>query len=191
MSEPSAPERLFFALWPAAEQQQAWAGAACKWLPPGSGRLIVADNLHLTLLFAGEVTAEQRRCLEQMADAIRIPSFSLRFDRAGYWHRPEVAWFGCSQMPAPLLDLARALNRGGKSCGIAVDDRPYAAHLTVARKVRRAPPPAKPEVAEWPVDRFVLVRSRLTPKGSLYEVVRSWSLALPGGPDLAAQQPSM
>lgn len=181
MTEPRPTERIFFALWPAPEQQQLWADAARAWLPPGAGRLVAAPSLHLTLLFAGEVGAERRRCLEQMADAIRLSPFVLRFDRAGYWRRPEVAWFGCSRPPAELLDLVLALSSGGKGCGIAVDDRPCAVHLTVARKVRKPPPPATLAVSEWPVTRFVLVRSRLTPAGSLYEIVRSWPERTPPG----------
>jgi len=176
MSESPAKERLFFALWPEASQQQAWAQAAKEWLPPGTGRLVAAENLHLTLLFAGEVTLEQRHCLEQMADAIHGDSFALHFDRSGYWRRPQVVWWGCSQTPAALLNLAQALQAGAKQCGIAVDERPYAAHLTLARKVRKAPLPIDSDVAEWRVDRFVLVRSQLSPKGSLYEPQRSWIL---------------
>lgn len=177
MSEFAEKQRLFFALWPEVELQQAWAQAAREWLLPGTGRLIAEDNLHLTLLFAGEVTPEQRGCLEQMADAIRSEPFILRFDRSGYWRRPQVAWWGCSQLPAALLNLARALQAGAMQCGIAVDERPYSAHLTLARKIRKPPVPINPEVADWRVNRFVLVRSLLSPKGAVYEVQRSWALA--------------
>ena len=177
MSESPEQERLFFALWPDAHQQQAWAQAAKEWLPPSTGRLVAAENLHLTLLFAGEVTLGQRQCLEQMADAICGDSFVLHFDRSGYWRRPQVVWWGCSQTPAALLELAQSLQAGAKECGIAVDECPYAAHLTLARKVRRPPLPITPPMAEWRVDRFVLVRSQLSPKGSVYEPLRSWTLA--------------
>jgi 2'-5' RNA ligase len=176
MSESAEKQRLFFALWPKVGQQQLWAQAAREWLPPGAGRLITAENLHLTLLFAGEVTLAQRQCLEQQADAIRGDSFVLHFDRSGYWRRPQVAWWGCSQSPVALLSLARALQTGAKQCGIAVDERPYTAHLTLARKVRKQYVPIKPNVADWRVDHFVLVRSRLSPQGPVYEVQRSWAL---------------
>lgn len=176
MSESPEKERLFFALWPEAGQQRAWAQAAREWLPPRTGRLVAAENLHLTLLFAGEVTLEQRHCLEQMADAVRGEPFVLQFDRSGYWRRPQVVWWGCSQTPAALLGLAQALQAVAQQCGIAVDERPYAAHLTLARKVRRPPAPINPDVTEWLVDRFVLVRSQLSPKGSVYEPLRSWML---------------
>lgn len=177
--ESPVTERLFFALWPTAERQQSWAQAARRWLPDGSGRLVAAGNLHLTLLFAGEVTAAQRLCLERTADAIHTPPFVLRFDHSGYWRRPRVVWFGCSQTPAALQDLALALQTGARRCHLAVDERPYTPHLTLARKVRKPPPPIRPAVAAWPVDHFVLVRSQLTPRGSLYEVVRSWGLVEP------------
>lgn len=176
MGDQSEKQRLFFALWPEAGQQQLWAAMAREWLPPGAGRLITAENLHLTLLFAGEVALEQRQCLEQMADAVRGEPFALRFDRSGWWRRPQVAWWGCSESPAALSALAQALQAGAKQCGIAVDERPYTPHLTLARKVRRAPAPITPEVAEWQVERFVLVWSRPAPHGVVYEVQRSWGL---------------
>jgi 2'-5' RNA ligase len=176
MSEATAKQRLFFALWPAVEQQQLWAQQAREWLAPGTGRLIAAEKLHLTLLFAGEVSLEQRHCLEQMADAVRGEPFTLHFDRSGWWRRPQVAWWGCSESPVALSSLAQALQTGARQCGIAVDERPYTPHLTLARKVRKAPAPIPPDVADWPVDRFVLARSLSTPRGVVYGLQRSWRL---------------
>ena len=177
MSETAEKQRLFFALWPEVGHQQLWAQAAKEWLPPGIGRLVIADNLHLTLLFAGEVSLEQRHCLERMADAVRGAPFVLHFDRCGYWRRPQVVWWGCSESPAALVNLAQALQLGARQCGIAVDERSYTPHLTLARKVRKPPVPTKPDAAEWWVDHFVLVRSLPTPQGSVYAVQRSWTLA--------------
>lgn len=176
MSDPSEKERLFFALWPSEQQQQAWARMAKEWLPRDGSRLVPSQNLHLTLLFIGEVDQDQRRCLEQVADAVGGDPFVLHFDISGYWRRPQVAWWGCSQTPEPLLNLVQALQRGATGCGLKVDQRPYAAHLTLARKVRKAPVPMTPEVGEWGLDRFALLRSQLTPGGALYEPLRYWSL---------------
>lgn len=176
MGESSSKQRLFFALWPGVGQQKAWAQVAREWLPPGMSRLVVAENLHLTLLFAGEVTLEQRQCLEQMADAVRGEPFSLHFDCGGYWRRPQVVWWGCSELPAALSTLAQALQAGAKQCGIAVDERPYTPHLTLARKVRKPPVPIRPDVADWRVDHFVLARTHATPQGAIYDVQRSWTL---------------
>lgn len=176
MSESGEKERLFFALWPDAAQQQLWAQAAREWLPSGAGRLVAAEKLHLTLLFAGEVTPGQRHCLEQMADAVHGEPFVLNFDRSGYWRWPRVAWWGCSETPVALLNLVQMLQAGAKECGIEVDERPYAAHLTLARKVRKASVSIKPGVAEWPVTRFVLAQSQLAAQGAVYKVQRSWAL---------------
>jgi len=176
MSEATARQRLFFALWPELEQQQLWAQKAREWLTPGTGRLIAAEKLHLTLLFAGEVSLEQRQWLEQMADAVGGEPFALHFDRSGYWRRPQVAWWGCSESPVALVSLAQALQAGARQCGIAVDERPYTPHLTLARKVSKPPAPIAPDVAEWRVNHFVLVRSLPTPQGVVYALQRRWGL---------------
>lgn len=145
-------------------------------LPAGSGRLIPADNLHITLFFLGEVTAQQRSCAEAVAGALHGSRFTLSLERLGYWRRPQVVWLAAPATPPPLQQLVSQLQQGLAECGFEVESRPYQAHLTLARKVRRPPPVMSPDPVPWPVDRFVLVRSELSNTGSRYEIVGSWPL---------------
>lgn len=169
-------QRLFFALWPESELQNNWAGWAQQVLPPDIGRLIPATNLHITIFFLGDITGEQRSCIEAVAAAVHVPRFTLSLDHLGYWRRSQIIWLAARTTPPALQQLVSQLQRGLERCGFKPELRPYQAHLTLARKVRRGPPPVSPAPVEWPVDRFVLVRSKLSNEGSCYEVVGSWAL---------------
>lgn len=169
-------ERLFFALWPTPQQQAAWAEVARAVLPSGSGRPLPAQNLHLTLVYLGQVDSATRQALEARVDAIHVQPFELRLERFGHWRRPQVLWWGPRETPAPLQALVAALRRAAGDCGLEVEGRPYQAHMTLGRKVRRAPgrPQAAPQT--WPVQDFALVRSNLLPAGAHYEILRRWPL---------------
>lgn len=141
------------------------------------GRLVKAENLHLTLAFIGSVTAEQQQCMQQAASEIQVPHFSLSFSETGYWPRPRVAWLGCREMPAELLQLASQLNARLSECGYQPDRRPFQAHVTLLRKARRYPKNTEIDEILWSVDRFVLVESITHAEGVEYQVVEQWPLS--------------
>lgn len=172
-----APERLFFALWPDdALRQQLSLNCESLFDQPG-GRPVPVENLHLTLVFLGRVDSQQRACIEAMADAIRCPRFSLRLDHAGFWSRPRVLWLAPSLMPDALTALAADLHRGAEACGLKLDTRPYQAHVTIKRKVRKAPAEgAAIQPIRWSAREFVLVRSTSGSQGVVYEPVKRWRL---------------
>jgi len=176
----SARQRLFFGLWPEPALQRALYAQARAVLPHGAGGLVVPENLHLTLGFLGASDEDRRRCLDAAAAAVRIGRFSLEFDVAGYWPRPRVLWFGCSRPPQALLDLVAALQSGAGSCGFVPDRRPYAAHLTVARKLARNPGAVAIAPVRWPVAEFVLAASQTRAEGAYYRPLQTWMLQ--GGP---------
>ena len=113
-----ATQRLFFALWPEEALQRQLAMAAAALLPQTAGRRVRPENLHCTLVFLGNVEAGQRLCVEAAATTLApTPSFTLVFDRFGYFRGPQVAWLGCSYTPPVLLDLVAQLGRGCAACG--------------------------------------------------------------------------
>ena len=105
----SEPKRLFFAIeLPGDVQQQIvhWRAAS---FPGDAGRPVAAANLHLTLAFLGEVSADKQRALSAMAGRIRQPGFTLTLDDAGQWLRSRVVWLGTRQPPRGVLQLANML----------------------------------------------------------------------------------
>lgn len=172
-----ATQRLFFALWPEEVLQRQLATAAAALLPQTIGRRVRPENLHCTLVFLGNVDAGQRLCVEAAATALApTASFTLTFDRFGYFRGPQVAWLGCSRTPPALLDLVAQLGHGCAACGFPPEQRPYEVHLTVARKLRRDPGRAPFMPIEWRVGRFALVESVSTDEGVRYQPLRFWEL---------------
>lgn len=171
----SARQRLFFALWPGGVQREQLEGYR-PLLRGCGGRPIRSENLHLTLAFLGNVDEATRKCLEQAADAIALPPFTLKLDRLGFWRRPQVIWLGQEPTPEPLLALSGELKRAMLACGLEPDPRPFRTHLTLQRRAHRPPRQREVPPLEWLVERFVLVASETRPEGVVYEVVREWRL---------------
>lgn len=145
-------------------------------LVPAGARAVAPENLHLTLAFLGNVPASGRACLEQAAGTIRCQPFELVLDRMGYFQRPQLFWLGPARMPEALLALVAALQQVQRRCVGEPEARPFRAHVTLARKVRREPDLRAPAALHWPVDRFSLVRSQTLPEGPVYRPEGSWLL---------------
>ena len=170
-------QRLFFALWPTDEVRADIAEVRSE-LEGLAGRPVALEQIHQTLLFVGNADAVTRLCMEAAASEVTTVAFTLCLDRLGHWSKPQVCWLGASTTPPALSELAEHLRRGAQACGVQVERRPFAVHLTLARKVRRRPPLAESfSPVMWPIHEFVLVVSRLRPTGPEYEIVRRWVLA--------------
>ncbi|MDQ3565249.1 MAG: RNA 2',3'-cyclic phosphodiesterase [Pseudomonadota bacterium] len=179
-------QRLFFALWPSEEARAGLAEVMAS-LHVRQAKPVPADNLHITLLFLGSVTAQTRICAEKVGEGIAGHPFELRLDQIGYWPKSGILWLGAREAPESLAALVRSLHLGIAGCGIDLDARPFKPHVTLMRKalvVRRE----RPLVAvAWRVDDFALVESKTTPDGSHYQVLTSWRL----GADSCGAQASL
>jgi 2'-5' RNA ligase len=170
-------ERLFFALWPG-EAERAALVRLQHGLPLRGGRVTHPEDLHITLAFLGEVLPERRACYEAAAQDVRAAPFDLGLTRVGYWPRPRILWCGPHAEPAQLLALVQTLTDALRPCGFPGEGRPYAAHLTLARKVAAYDGRASPAAADWRLDwtiaGFVLAASREGPPPR-YRVLRRWA----------------
>ena len=160
---------FFFALWPPA----ATAAALQGWARRLEGRVTPAQKIHLTLAFLGPVAPEKA---SDAACSIKGRAHALPLEKAQYWKHNRIVWAGPHGTPAPLAALVAELHAALRRAGYTLEDRPYAAHVTL---LRSAPPPRElpplPGV-EWPVSEFTLVRSAVSNKGSAYEIVRRFPL---------------
>jgi 2'-5' RNA ligase len=177
----SRPEtqRLFFALWPPIELSRELYQLAGNALQGGAGRRVLPENIHLTLAFLGSVDASFRVCAEEAAMAIRATPFTLMLEQTGHWLKSGILWAGPRQTPPPLLQLVRELNTGLAGCGYEAEQRPYAAHLTLARIAQPRQDGHSIEPRSWEINRFHLVQSHTYADGARYEILRSWPLSSP------------
>ena len=166
--------RLFFALWPPRETAQALAAWAAEVQKETGGKTTVAQNIHLTLAFLGEAEADQAAAAARPVQARR---HVLPIETAKYVRRNEMVWVAPATMPVALNELVQSLHSALRARSFKLEERPFAAHVTLVRKARQPKTlPALPHV-DWPANEFVLVRSRTSPKGSTYEPVESFPLA--------------
>jgi len=174
--------RLFFALWPLASMQQELAAAVGRSLAAlDSGRLVPVENLHLTLAFLGAVPEAALQSLEELAAAsartgARETPLEVAFDRIDYWRKAQLLCAASQHASVAAGEFAERLKRDLVAGGFAPDLKPFRPHVTVARKVPRAPQALAMSRVAWSFSGFALIESHTRASGSLYSVLASWVL---------------
>lgn len=152
--------RVFFALWPDAPSRPRLAARALELARECGGRVVPEANIHLTLAFLGEVDAARVPLVRDAAAEAKLTPFRLELDRLGSFSGARVGWAGPGRMPAELAGLAAGLATALGARGFPLDDRAFAAHATLVRRIERAPSPRAIEPIGWWVEEFALVESR-------------------------------
>lgn len=173
----NARMRLFFALWPPEEVRDGMMAPARECHRRYGGRLMRPDSVHLTLLFIGEVPAEQLALLTAAASRVQTASFDLCIDQLACWKHNGIG-FAASSQPPPMLDaLATQLRNAVADQGVAHDNRKFTTHITLLRKLERAFQVQPIPPVHWPVREFVLMQSVPRDGGRSYEILGRWPLA--------------
>ena len=189
LGAPVRSRRLFFALWPDAAQRTALVHASHKSVRSCGGRPVPDHNLHATLAFLGSVPEERVAELDGIARAGAREfrgggPLLLTFDRLEHWARPQILValgpdeHGAAGAPhaGAASALAATLKDATAAAGFSPDLKLFHAHVTVARKVRHAPPPEATHAVHWEFAAFALIESRTLPQGPLYSVVACYPL---------------
>lgn len=165
--------RLFFALWPPRATAEALAGWAAEVQKQSGGRVTATENIHLTLAFLGDADPGLAGLAAKQANGRR---HALPIEAAKYVRRNEMVWVAPAAMPAPLTELVASLHGALRAASFRLEERPFAAHVTLIRNARMPQSLPPLPAVEWPVDEFLLVRSRTSSKGSTYEPVDRFPL---------------
>lgn len=98
------------------------------------------ENLHLTLVFLGEVPDARVRALRQIMDSVTSAPFELNMNGIGRFKRDggDIWWVGV-ELCESLQTLYDQLYEGVTQNGFAVEKRKYTPHLTLAREVNLQP----------------------------------------------------
>lgn len=167
--------RWFLALWPDAGTREALIGRSRHLLPNGARGTNPLD-LHLTLRFLGPLESGALGRAEVAAASIAgLAPISIRIDQAGCFPRSGVLWAGPSAPGPELLGLVRRLGQALQAQGFAPEPRPFRAHVTLARRVRRPPPTAWGAPILW-VARELVLAAGWGGQVPRYRVHRSWTL---------------
>ncbi len=138
------------------------------------------ENLHLTLRFLGDLgdSGVQRAGRAVERGAAEVPAFRARLGGLGAFPsltRPRVLWTGLAEGTEEASALALAVNRALMRDGFGSPDKPFQAHLTLARVREGAQGlAALRDYAAAPVpgsailDQVALMKSELHPAGARY-----------------------
>ncbi|MEY9878151.1 2'-5' RNA ligase [Streptacidiphilus sp. MAP12-33] len=153
--------------------------------PEGAGlRWTGLPGWHLTLAFLGQVESEDVEKLLPRLERVahRHAAHSLRIAGGGRFG-DRVLWAGVTGDTHALRRLAESAGAAARHSGIALDERPFRGHLTLARS-GTARADLKPlaaaladfEGTEWTADSLRLMRSYLGSGPARYETVGEWKL---------------
>ena len=147
--------------------------ASVSWTKP--------DNLHLTLIFLGEVEAARLLALKHVCAeaARRFTPFTLALNGVGVFptaRNPKVLWAGLTDEATVLAHLHHELEERLVPQGFGRKDKAFHPHLTIGRikalggakpLVERALAQPLPAL-QFTATELVLMQSQLDPGGSIY-----------------------
>ncbi|WP_394201221.1 RNA 2',3'-cyclic phosphodiesterase [Shewanella waksmanii] len=150
-------------------QQAIWA----------SNKPVKAQNLHLTVLFIGQLNALQLNKLSQYLDEQtsqqQFARFDIEFDRLIHWQKPQIIALGARLCPPALLHIHQSLGQFATSIASPVANQRYLPHITLFRKAKQHVAYAVNPVVLQPAC-LHLFESKSTPNGVEYISLANWDL---------------
>jgi len=142
-----------------------------RWLPP--------EQVHLTLSFLGDVSADPEARLRETLNAIRFSAFFLPLAGMGAFPgkgRPNVIWIGVGPGHPHLFQLHKRVQDAALAAGLEPDLRPWHPHITLARCRDVSRESVSPflkanvdlDAGMFRVESFALYSSELKPEGSVH-----------------------
>jgi len=139
-------------------------------------KAVEPENLHITLLFLGEVDELKAEKVQKELSEIKFSPFKISFEGVSAFpnlNSPRVVWVGVKD-GGELVKLADSVYQKLKKLGFK-RDKEFKAHLTVARVKKKNPEISEiikrnstRSFGEMEVREFKLKQSTLTPKGPIY-----------------------
>jgi 2'-5' RNA ligase len=176
MSVETLRRRLFFALWP----DPVLAGRLRAIAPEGEGRTEPVEDLHLTVLFLGQVPEPLASALVTAASQIQVPRIRQPLTQVEFWPKPGILCVAGQAVPA-LRQLRGRLNELAVSAGLdrASEHEAFHPHVTLCRShrlgARVLAPPEPPLMLA--AEHFCLAESLPGRTGRRYSLLASWPLA--------------
>ncbi len=152
-------------------------------------KAVEKENLHITLMFLGEVPDRRVEIVKEKLKEIKAEPFKIKLKGLGSFPPQgniRVVWVGVEDDGENLKMLADAVESSLRSLGFR-RDKEFVAHATVARVKRLAPSDREKllraveryrdyDFGEMVVENFRLKKSTLTPKGPIYEDLEVYEL---------------
>ena len=153
-------------------------------------RWVRAESLHVTLKFIGEKPADAVEQIKQALSVIQGEAIAMSFGGYGFFPTLKAArvfWIGI-ESGQPLASLAKAVDEATAALGVPREERPFSAHLTLARGGGGSGTPrwqrlqeklaalSAPEFGTMTAREFFLYESQLGRGGSRYTKIARFAL---------------
>ncbi|HBE12955.1 MAG TPA: RNA 2',3'-cyclic phosphodiesterase [Clostridiales bacterium] len=128
--------RLFIAIDLSDEMKDELEKSTCVLKTRGRGRFPLRENYHLTLVFLGKTNRVND--IKKAMDMLETTPFDLKLSSCGRFQREggDVVWAGIEKNPI-LENLVYTLTDNLRNMGFSVENRPYKAHITLAREMEQ------------------------------------------------------
>ena len=151
----------------------------------GSLKLVEKENIHLTLKFLGDVDETQLEKVKAVVSSINLTPFNLSMKGIGVFpnlRRPRTIWAAVTGGVSEITEIYSRMEDVLEGLGFHRENRTFSPHVTIAR-VRDGR--NRDQLAEgiheirdltfgsFKVERIVLKKSVLTPRGPIYSTIAS------------------
>lgn len=165
--------RLFLALWPDSNTQNALANWRNEWAWPSGTTLVRSEKLHLTLYFLGNVPGFR---LSELVQEFKVPfhAFDLNFSRPKLW-KHGLTVLEPDSTPSNLLRLRTALGNALNRLNLHTESRTFRPHITLAHHVDStfSNGSIKEHLIQWHVRNYALIETLQT-KGGGYSIIHRY-----------------
>lgn len=105
------------------------------------GNFTRRENLHLTLVFLGELSPDKVGAVKAAMNRVAGEPFRLSFSGFGRFRRRggDIHWAGVDKSEA-LLSVQKQLTAELEKAGFSPENREYSPHLTLGREIRLTDP---------------------------------------------------
>ncbi|WP_369611663.1 RNA 2',3'-cyclic phosphodiesterase [Sulfurisphaera javensis] len=157
-------------------------------------KLVEPYNIHITLVFIGEIPENKLQLVKDSVSHINFHSFKIKLKGTGAFpnlSRPRVVWIGIEEGLQELRSIRGMLMKELLGKGIRPDDeKEFSPHLTIGRVkgpsnimnlINVINEYQNVDFGEMTVNKIILFKSTLTPKGPIYDSLLEVTLNEFGG----------
>lgn len=112
------------------------AGLTTQFQKKGMVKWVPAEQLHFTLVFAGELPESSLEGLREEVRTIDVPPLSLHLSSLGHFPprgEPRVVWAGLGGDVEAVTKLQAELAERAERHGVPIEKRPFVPHVTLGR----------------------------------------------------------
>jgi len=148
---------------------------------PSRIKWVEVENIHLTLKFLGELSAERVQDLSRGVEEALVgySPFPISFKEIGAfpnWGRARVIWIGVEEGKEGVTRIQRKIEDSLARLQFEPEERSFQPHITIGRVKEGRGILKNPGVVfksePFPVGHVSIMKSTLTPKGPIYERIR-------------------